>query len=473
MATCGAPMPVASPSNPPPPAPSPPAPTPQEPTATLTCDVRATDAVAIKGVKATVKGRSEPLDAQFSAFDARNQSLSVLYLIQIVDPARQRTAAQMADAVIKMSDLRDGKRRYAAYSMANDLNLVADFSASKADFDKQVRSIRPAALPTQLYKAALEAVAKLAKEQGDRKVLIILGDGNSDDTSYTHELVVKAAKDANIVIHALGYTEDVSDLPKFQQQRRLAEETGGFRREAKVGRELRYTPTSKFVSDVLENGGTVKVNLKEPGGPTTLTLTAELANGRFESADHSFTMPAPPAPPPAPTPPPDLTPPTDVDADANYYQRVAKWVRTNTAVAMAIGAGFALAAIGFLLFAISHKPASGAGAALTDKQGRQVVYGWLEMLDGNASRYPLRTTNVRIGRHRDNDVCLQNDSISRRHALLHFNADNRHFVITDLGGGNGVVVNKVRQKTHELKDGDLVELGEVRLRFRANKEFLG
>ena len=102
------------------------------------------------------------------------------------------------------------------------------------------------------------------------------------------------------------------------------------------------------------------------------------------------------------------------------------------------------------------------------KEGPSTVYGWLDMLDANASRYPLRTTNVRIGRHRDNDICLRNDSISRRHALLHFNADNRRFIITDLGGHNGVIVNNIKQQSHELNDGDLVELGEVRLRFRSN-----
>ena len=105
--------------------------------------------------------------------------------------------------------------------------------------------------------------------------------------------------------------------------------------------------------------------------------------------------------------------------------------------------------------------------------GDQIVYGWLDMLDGNASRYPLQTTNVRIGRHRDNDICLMNDSISRRHALLHFDADKRTFVITDLGGDNGVVVNKVKEQSHDLNDGDLVELGEVRLRFRTNVEAMG
>ena len=71
------------------------------------------------------------------------------------------------------------------------------------------------------------------------------------------------------------------------------------------------------------------------------------------------------------------------------------------------------------------------------------------------------------------DICLQNDSISRRHALLHFNADNCRFVITDLGGNNGVIVNNIKQQSHELNDGDLVELGEVRLRFRSNVEASG
>ena len=47
------------------------------------------------------------------------------------------------------------------------------------------------------------------------------------------------------------------------------------------------------------------------------------------------------------------------------------------------------------------------------------------------------------------------------------------FIITDLGGGNGVIVNKVKQQSHDLNDGDLVELGEVRLRFRANAEAVG
>ena len=40
-------------------------------TATVGCELRSTDAVAFKGVKATVKGRSESLEADFKGFDPR------------------------------------------------------------------------------------------------------------------------------------------------------------------------------------------------------------------------------------------------------------------------------------------------------------------------------------------------------------------------------------------------------------------
>ena len=64
---------------------------------------------------------------------------------------------------------------------------------SKRDFDRQVRAIRAVSLPSELYKTSLEAIAKLGKEPGDRKALVILGDGHSDDTGDEHDQVVKAA----------------------------------------------------------------------------------------------------------------------------------------------------------------------------------------------------------------------------------------------------------------------------------------
>jgi hypothetical protein len=473
LARCGAPQLAASTSLPPAGSDDPALATPAGPVTTVSCNLWATDAVTFKGVKASVKGQSDRLDVQY---EPRNQTLAVMFLVQLMDPSRRSVMTPMLDTMVKIAEPRDAKHRYAAYSIANDLNLVADFSASKADFDKQVRAVKGVALPTQLYKGAIEAIAKLAKEKADRKALVILGDGNSDDTSYDHDPVIKAAKDAGVIIHALGFAAEAGDQPKFQYIRRLAEETGGFSREVRVGSTQKYTISNQFVAEALENGGTATITVKEPPGPTTLSITADFNNGRSESVQYPITVPTPPtvarepvASPQQPAQPEPPAPP------AAWYQRVFTWAQENKTVALISGVALGLGTVGLALFGISSFTARRAQLAeeLEGEPGDQVVYGWLDMLDGNASRYPLQTTNVRIGRHRDNDICLMNDSISRRHALLHFDADKRTFVITDLGGDNGVVVNKVKQQSHDLNDGDLVELGEVRLRFRTNVEAMG
>jgi len=443
-------------------------------TVTVSCEVRSTDAVVFKDVKASVKGRSEPLEVDFRGFDARNSSLVGMFLIQILEPTRRSTLAQMADAVVKIAEQRDGSRRLAAYSFANDLSLLADFDAAKRDFERQVRAVRAAALPSQLYKTSLDAIAKVAKQRADRKALIILGDGQSDDTADEHDQVVKAAKEAGVTIHALGFLANATDSPKFQTLRRLADETGGFRREVRIGGAQRYTVNNRFVGEALENGGSLKITLKEPPGATTVVITASLADGRSESLERTFALTAPPTTPQSPP----QQQPSQGGADsvsvpvapATWHGRLLSWAQANRLLASVVGAALTIGAVGLTVLALGSFSARRPEATLLEKEGP--VYGWLDMLDGNASRYPLRTTNVRIGRHRDNDICLQNDSISRRHALLHFNADNRRFVITDLGGDNGVIVNKVKQQTHELSDGDLVELGEVRLRFRINTELV-
>jgi hypothetical protein len=427
--------------------------------------VRAAEPVAFRGVKAAIKGRSEPLEVQFEAFDPRTQSLTVLFLVQVLHPARRTTAAQMADAVVKMAEAREGKRRFAAYSFANNLDLVADFGASKGDFERLVRAVRAINLPIQLYKTTLEAVAKLANEPGDRKAMVILGDGAADGTGYTHEQVVKAARDAGIAIHALGYIADTADLPKFQNLQRLARDTGGFRREVRVGAAQRYTLTGQFVPEVLENGGTAKLTLREPPGATSVNFTADFNNGRSASVDQAVTVPGSSGAPSASQT--SRAPPGEGSASR---QGLLDWARENSVIALMIGMAVGLAALGLALFVFSPRAPRVIEETPLDTQGRP--YGWLEAVDGG-KRYPLMSTNVRIGRHLANDICLQNDSVSRQHALLHFSSANRQFVITDLGGGNGVIVNQVNQTSHVLHDGDIVELGEVHLRFRTNKEVLG
>ena len=86
-------------------------------------------------------------------------------------------------------------------------------------------------------------------------------------------------------------------------------------------------------------------------------------------------------------------------------------------------------------------------------------------------RYGLARTLLRIGRETDNDICLEDITVHRYHAAIH-RTEDAEIVITDLSSadGNGVVVNGRAVAEARLTSGDVIELGEVKLRFLSNAE---
>ncbi len=78
----------------------------------------------------------------------------------------------------------------------------------------------------------------------------------------------------------------------------------------------------------------------------------------------------------------------------------------------------------------------------------------------------LSKTIITIGRtDQDNDVGLEHRSISRNHAKI--TCQNGVYKVLDLESANGIAVNGEAYVQCELKAGDLVELGHVKLRFIA------
>ena len=68
-----------------------------------------------------------------------------------------------------------------------------------------------------------------------------------------------------------------------------------------------------------------------------------------------------------------------------------------------------------------------------------------------------------IGRTDDNDIVINHRSISRHHARI--TCENSRYTILDLQSANGVRINGEEYGKVELRQGDLVDLGHVRLRF--------
>ena len=104
-----------------------------------------------------------------------------------------------------------------------------------------------------------------------------------------------------------------------------------------------------------------------------------------------------------------------------------------------------------------------AVAALTAPVG----YGKLVVLSSNfaGKEFELSRPQMIIGRTDENDIVINHRSISRNHAKLVRETDTGRYTISDLQSSNGVRVNGQDYGKVELRRGDVVDLGHVRLRF--------
>jgi hypothetical protein len=151
----------------------------------------------------------------------------------------------------------------------------------------------------------------------------------------------------------------------------------------------------------------------------------------------------------------------------------ADWVRNGYAKSptMMVGLGALivfplLAGLGLLLRrGLAPVPSPHRDVEDTPAPTRQA---WIEVEGQENSRQKIAGTMLRIGRQDDNDLCIDDKTVHRYHAVVYRSADTG-FVIMDLGGdeGNGIRVNDVPVAQAPLKPGDRLLLGQVPLLFGA------
>jgi pSer/pThr/pTyr-binding forkhead associated (FHA) protein len=83
--------------------------------------------------------------------------------------------------------------------------------------------------------------------------------------------------------------------------------------------------------------------------------------------------------------------------------------------------------------------------------------------DGKTESIRLSDQPLVIGRSEHVDVGINAGSLSRRHARLERGRNG--FTVTDLMSSNGVYVNEVRVHSAILRDGDMVQFGNVVMRY--------
>lgn len=84
--------------------------------------------------------------------------------------------------------------------------------------------------------------------------------------------------------------------------------------------------------------------------------------------------------------------------------------------------------------------------------------------DGSEIEIPLGLETMRIGRAAENEIVLDDSSVSTFHAEIHH--DGESHVLKDLGSTNGVRLNGERVQEAKIGDGDLLRFGNLRARYQ-------
>jgi pSer/pThr/pTyr-binding forkhead associated (FHA) protein len=79
---------------------------------------------------------------------------------------------------------------------------------------------------------------------------------------------------------------------------------------------------------------------------------------------------------------------------------------------------------------------------------------------GIGGRYLLDSDETKVGRDINNEICLDDITVSRSHALI---SKANGYTVKDLGSLNGTYINAVAVRESKINPGDEVQIGKYHL----------
>lgn len=89
---------------------------------------------------------------------------------------------------------------------------------------------------------------------------------------------------------------------------------------------------------------------------------------------------------------------------------------------------------------------------------------------GQEDKCLLDQVQMRIGRAPDNEIIVEDETVSGHHALITIrphdkNEKESEYILEDLNSTNKTFVNNKEIERHSLKEGDVIRVGSTRLKF--------
>lgn len=443
---------------------------------TITCQLFAPDGSQLDDIKVR-DGNGDDVSSSTTRFDWTRDAAAYYFVVQTAEYTTSELR-RIGD-FIERAAFPVGKRLTGVATVDSALTERAALGAFGRQIQDTAAAIAssPAATPgSEIADVLSKPIEALKEADAERKALVLVTDGATGMNDARRAEIEQLARDNSITI--INVIVNGTARARSPVLGELAEATGGSSHDLSARSIEKVLSFASDIPKYLENGARITIDAAGLNSPVDLLAEAKLENGAVVTSN-------------------TVTVERLTDDGA-----IDRWMRTIKDNLLAILAGLAvLAGLFLVLRSMLHSrsadianattqgtaagnehggPASGPPSG-PDEGKTEIIFrptsgisgrkpvAFFEVVGTGTEPIPLRPGAVRIGRHAENEICLKNNSVHRKHAVADV-AENGKVTIRDLETQNGVIVNGVRIPSHDLQVGDLVELGEVRLRFIANKD---
>ena len=439
----------------------------------LNCDYRTLKNISISSISASANDINLNIENKLSFSDSGEQT-AILFLVDTSDPGRQNVI-EKNKAQLKqfLSNLKANERAGVA-SFDKSLVIHSPIGSSISSLNNSLGKLKASGKTTELYRNLLNAMEHLDSVNAKRKLLVLLSDGQAEDKAYFHTDVVKMARNTGIVISAMGYPRSTSLSVALQTIRRLSEETGGYYIESDQSYNLPENKMAQLFNNI-NTGGRFSVALNElsqsEDAISSITIAFNTKSGnKLVNVPVNIKTEKKVVETPVQMVPEVITEKVEPVLKTEEINNVPIQIITRQAEPQPVNlwlwyglpAAFIIIIVFMLiiLYLLWRKPLQQNSTPAMEYR----PYAYLISNDENKTRYPITRTICRVGRSKDNEISLDDKSVSRRHAEIHRTNDGK-FEILDTNSTNGVYINNEKIGKAELHEDDLLEIGDFFMNF--------
>lgn len=439
----------------------------------LNCDYRTLKNISISSISASSNNIDLTIENTQNFSDSGEQT-AILFLVDTSDPGRQNVIEKNKNQLKRFLSNLKANEKVGLASFDKSLNILSPIGSPITSLHESLNELKASGLTTELYRNLLQAMVHLDATEAKRKLLVLLSDGQAEDKAYFHSDVIKLARNSGIVINAIGFPRTVALSVSLQVIRRLSEETGGSYIESDMSYNLPVNETKLFFNNI-GTGGYFSVSL-DALSQSTETINTVTVAFNTEKGNKLIRIPVTIKKQkkidetPVQITPEVIPQQTETISESKEINNVPIQIITRQAPRQPVNlwlwyglpAAFIIIIIFMLiiLYLLWRKPTQQGNSPTPEYR----PYAYLISNDENKTRYPLTRTICRVGRSKDNEVCLDDSSVSRRHAEIHRTSEGK-FEIIDTNSTNGVYINNEKIGKAELNEDDLLEIGDFFMNF--------